>query len=70
MGREHKTKLSDEALGMVAERFKVLSEPMRLRTRKAGGRPRPFHRDDEPFPTVDRSLRPRTTRGSRSGQRE
>ena len=31
MGREHKAKLSDEALEMVAERFKVLSEPMRLR---------------------------------------
>ena len=31
MGREHKAKLSDEALEMVAERFKVHSEPMRLR---------------------------------------
>jgi DNA-binding transcriptional ArsR family regulator len=31
MGRAHKAKLSDEALEMVAERFKVHSEPMRLR---------------------------------------
>ncbi len=31
MRKKHKVKLSGDALDMVAERFKILSEPMRLR---------------------------------------
>jgi len=35
MSEQHKKGLSEEALEMIAERFKVLSEPMRLRLLQA-----------------------------------